>query len=184
MSICWETCPSGWNQMEDADNRLITEPAPIGTDRLEGQRCKYAEKSYTYKYDLGTGFQSSCQYYIVKLGVQSVRETERERERGCCLHCVTAATCGEEEDKRLLPLCFRVIVFLSHIVYFTACGLSWFFPLCGFSTLHHVSSHCFCLLRVFRAYILYSVVAERTSGSESQQSGIRALVWRKKWMIR
>ena len=39
--------------MEDAENRLITEPAPIGSDRLEGQRCKYAEKSYMYKYDLG-----------------------------------------------------------------------------------------------------------------------------------
>ena len=32
---CWETCPSGWNRMEDAENRLIAEPAPIGTDRLE-----------------------------------------------------------------------------------------------------------------------------------------------------
>ena len=53
---CWETCPSGWNRMEDAKNRLITEPAPIGTDRLEGQRCKYAEKSYMYKYDLGHTF--------------------------------------------------------------------------------------------------------------------------------
>ena len=53
MNNYWETCPSGWNRMEDAENRLITEPAPIGTDRLGGQRCKYAEKSYMYKYDLG-----------------------------------------------------------------------------------------------------------------------------------
>ena len=54
----------------------------------------------------------------------------REREIGRCLHCVTAAACGEEEDKRLLPLCFLChCIFLSHIVYFTACGLSWFFPL-------------------------------------------------------
>mgnify|MGYP000662730334 CR=1 FL=1 len=43
-------------RMEDAENRLITEPAPIGSDRLEGQRCKYAEKSYMYKYDLGHVF--------------------------------------------------------------------------------------------------------------------------------
>ena len=50
---CWETCPSGWNWMEDAENRLIAKPAPIGTDRLGGQRCKYAEKSHMYKYDLG-----------------------------------------------------------------------------------------------------------------------------------
>ena len=42
--------------MEDVENRLITEPAPIGTDRLEGQKCKYAEKSYMYKYDLGHTF--------------------------------------------------------------------------------------------------------------------------------
>ena len=40
-------------QMEDVENRLITESAPIGSDRLEGQRCKYAKKSYMYKYDLG-----------------------------------------------------------------------------------------------------------------------------------
>ena len=95
--------------MEDAENRLITEPALIGTDRLEGQRCKYAEKSYLYKYDLGHSFLcvESCCCAIVKLGVQRVRETERERERerDRCLHCVTAAACGEEEDKRLLPLC-------------------------------------------------------------------------------
>ena len=58
--MCWETCPSGWNRMEDAENRLITEPAPIGTDRLEGQRCKYAEKSYGYKYDLGHTLCSCC----------------------------------------------------------------------------------------------------------------------------
>ena len=37
----------------------------------------------------------------------------RERERGSCLLVVTAA-CGEEEDKRSLPLCFLDIVFLSH----------------------------------------------------------------------
>ena len=54
--MCWETCPSGWNRMERAENRLIAEPAPIGTDRLGGQRCKYAEKSYGYKYDLGHSF--------------------------------------------------------------------------------------------------------------------------------
>ena len=61
--------------MEDAENRLITEPAPIGSDRLEGQRCKYAEKSYMYKYDLGhisyEGVVHSCKVCC----------TERERER-------------------------------------------------------------------------------------------------------
>ena len=43
-------------RMDDVENRLIAEPAPIGTDRLGGQRCKYAEKSYEYKYDLGHSF--------------------------------------------------------------------------------------------------------------------------------
>ena len=50
-----------WNRMQDAENRLIAEPARIGTDRLGGQRCKYAEKSYEYKYDLGHSFL----YYVV-----------------------------------------------------------------------------------------------------------------------
>mgnify|MGYP000647984854 CR=1 FL=1 len=55
-------------RMEDAENRLITEPAPIGSDRLEGQRCKYAEKSYMYKYDLGHTFcVESCLYYFCKV---------------------------------------------------------------------------------------------------------------------
>ena len=39
--------------MEDTDNRLISEPVPIGSDQLEGHICKYAEESYVYKYDLG-----------------------------------------------------------------------------------------------------------------------------------
>ena len=115
--------------MEDAENRLIAEPAPIDTDQLEGQRCKYAEKSYLYKYDLGHISECSCKSVVahfVKLGVQSVRE--RESERGRCLLVVTAA-CGErEEDKRSLPLWFSSILYSSHIVYLTACGLSWFFP--------------------------------------------------------
>ena len=62
--------------MEDAENRLIIEPAPIGTDRLEGQRCKYAEKLYMYKYDLGY-----ISRYIMLLHNCIVRRTERERDR-------------------------------------------------------------------------------------------------------
>ena len=124
--------------MQDAENRLIAEPAPIGTNRLGGQRCKYAEKSYRYKYDLG---HTLCIELLNSCKVRCT-EHERERERGRCLLIVTDAACGEEENKRLLPLCFRAIVFLSHIVYFTACGLSWFFPFCGFSTLDPVYCHC------------------------------------------
>ena len=99
---CWKTCPSGWNRMEDAENRLIAEPAPIGTDRLGRHRCKYAEKSYMYKYDLGHTF-CVCRVVVivvVVVVVQCVSERVRERERGRCLLVVTAA-CGErEEDKR------------------------------------------------------------------------------------
>ena len=94
--------------MEDAENRLITEPAPIGSDRLEGQKCKYAEKSYMYKYDLGHIFCICDLYVVVKLFLYRAckRDRVRESERGRCLHRVTAAACGEEEDKRLLPLRF------------------------------------------------------------------------------
>ena len=58
---------TGWNRMQDAENRLIAEPAPIGTDRLGGQRCKYAEKSYRYKYDLGHRFQVSVVVVVALL---------------------------------------------------------------------------------------------------------------------
>ena len=92
--------------MEDTEKRLISEPAPIGSDRLEGHICKYAVKSYMYKYDLGHIVSKCCCLIVVKLVVQSVQERQRERERGHSLHRVTAAACGEEEDKRLLPLCF------------------------------------------------------------------------------
>ena len=40
-------------RMEDAENRLNFEPAPIGSTDCCGHLCKYAEKSYMYKYDLG-----------------------------------------------------------------------------------------------------------------------------------
>ena len=92
----------------------------------------------------------------------------RERERGCCLLIVTAAACGKEEDERSLPLRFLDCVFLSIVVLFTASGLSWFFPPLW---VFHVTS-CISTLFLFSVfisciYILYSVVAERTIGSES-----------------
>ena len=67
------------NRKEDAENRLIAEPAPIDTGRLGGQRCKYAEKSRRYKYDLG--HITVLLYYCKRLLVQSVRVRKRERER-------------------------------------------------------------------------------------------------------
>ena len=39
----------------------------IGTDRLRGQRCKYAEKSYMYKYDLGHRFHTVVIVVVVSL---------------------------------------------------------------------------------------------------------------------
>ena len=47
-------------------------------NRSEGQRCKYAEKSYMYKYDLGHRF-----YTVVVIVIVLLRSscTERERER-------------------------------------------------------------------------------------------------------
>ena len=79
-------------------------------NRSEGQTCKYIEKSYKYKYDLGDKYYRVVIIVVVKLGVQSVRE----RERGPCLLCVAAAACGDEEDERSLPLRFLDCVFLSY----------------------------------------------------------------------
>ena len=58
-------------RMEDAENRLSTKPAPIGFDRLEGQRCKYAKKSYMYKYDLGHILLCVLMNVVVVILVQS-----------------------------------------------------------------------------------------------------------------
>ena len=91
--------------MEDTENRLISEPVPIGSDRLEGHICKYAEKSYMYKYDLGN-ILLKCVVIVAVEELYRACNRARERERGRCLHFVTAAACGEEEDKRSLPLCF------------------------------------------------------------------------------
>ena len=63
--------------MEDTENRLISEPVPIGSDRLEGHICKYAEKSYMYKYDLG----HILLYVVVVDSSCTERVTERYKER-------------------------------------------------------------------------------------------------------
>ena len=77
--------------MEDAENRLNLEPAPIGSE---------GHISYMW---LLHNCKISC--------TERERERERERQRSRCLHSVTAAACGEEEDKRLLPLCFSVSLY-------------------------------------------------------------------------
>ena len=82
--------------------------------------------------------------FVVKSVVQSVKQ--RERERGRCLYLVTVAACGEEEDKRSLPLFFSSTLYSSHIVYSTAHGLSWFFPLLwGFHVISPGFSHLKCM---------------------------------------
>ena len=119
-------------------------------NRSDGQRCKYAEKSYEYKYDLGHRFYklllNSCKVRCT----ESVRERERERERSCLL-CVTAAACGEEEDERSLPLRFLDNVFLSYSGIF--CSLC---AAVGFPTLwvFHVTS---CVSTLFLFFCIYFV---------------------------
>ena len=138
-----------------------------------------------YKYDLG---HISLVVFVVHCCkvrcTERERETKRERERVRCLHCITAAACGEEEDKRLLPLCFRVIVFLSHKVYFTACGLSWFFPLCGFSTLYLVFDIVLCFVQYLICNILPSIrLWPNDLLTHFLTKWYQSVVWRKKWMI-
>ena len=58
-------------RMEDAENRLIAESVPIGFNRLEGHLCKYAEKSYRYKYDLGHILSIMLMKVVVVILVQS-----------------------------------------------------------------------------------------------------------------
>ena len=48
--VCWETCPSGWKIQRTG--RSQNQYRSVLTD-WEGHICKYAEKSYMYKYDLG-----------------------------------------------------------------------------------------------------------------------------------
>ena len=64
-------------RMEDKENRLIPEPVPID---WEGHICKYAEKSYMYKYDLGD-ILSLCWSVLLLLYRVRCTESERERER-------------------------------------------------------------------------------------------------------
>ena len=97
--------------MDDTENWLIQESVPIGSDRLEGHICKYAEKSYMYKYDLGHILSNVCMFVVEKLyrACNRERERERERERGCCLHLVTAAACGEVVMVSLMQLLVEVL---------------------------------------------------------------------------
>ena len=52
---------------------------------------------------------------------------------------IVTAVCGEEEDKRSLPLCILVVVLLSHSV-FCSLWTTVVFLTFGFSTLISVSS--------------------------------------------
>ena len=67
--------------------------------------------------------------------VQSVCiDIARERERVCVCEVVAStvtSACGEEEDKRSLPLCILVVVPLSHSV-FCSLWTAVVFPAFGF----------------------------------------------------
>ena len=92
--------------MEDIENRLIAEPAPIGSDRLEGHICKYAEKSYMYKYDLGHILYVDEKVLLYRVScIERGKERERVRERGSCLLVVTAA-CGEGRGQEVIASVF------------------------------------------------------------------------------
>ena len=134
-------------------------------NRSEGQRCKYAEQSYGYKYDLGHSIVVKCCCIFFCKCSCTERESERERERGCCLLYVTAAACGEEEDERSLPLRFLDSVFLSYSGIFCSLCAAVVFPTFW---VFHVTS-CVSTLLLVSVFIscihsLYSVVADRTSG--------------------
>ena len=61
---------------EPAHRRTVPDRyRPIGR-----QKCKYAEKSYKYKYDLGHSFCIVCCCIIVVTSCTEQRERERERE--------------------------------------------------------------------------------------------------------
>ena len=64
-------------RMEDKENRLIPEPVLID---WEGHICKYAEKSYMYKYDLGHILSVCSVVVVVELLLYRVSCTEREGE--------------------------------------------------------------------------------------------------------
>ena len=95
---------------------------------------------------------------------ESVVERVREIERGRCLLCVTAAACGEKEDEGLLPLHFLDSIFLSYSGIFCSMCAAVVFPTLWVFHVTSCVSTLFLFLYLFRAYILYSVVAERTSG--------------------
>ena len=86
-------------------------------------------------------------------------KTVSERERECVCVCVcevvastVTAACGEEEDKRSLPLRILVVVFLSHSVFYSFVNCRGFSHI-WVSTLTSVSSLSlliFCFLRINR----------------------------------
>ena len=158
--------------MEDAENRLSTEPAPIGSDRLEGQKCKYAEKSYMYKYDLGHTFLVVVVDYC-KVLVQSVREREGERSLPPRCNCRV----WRVKRTRGRCLCVSSALYSSHIVLFSAaCGCRGFSHIWVF----HVNiwcliSLCICIFLYLISCILLRFGCGRTNQwINSHQSGIRA----------
>ena len=90
----------------------------------------------------------------------------RERKRGCCFLIVTAAACGKKGIERSLPLRFLYCVFLSYSDIVYSLWAVVVFPSIGGFPRYTLCLHIiFVFLCLFRAYILHSVVAEHTSGT-------------------
>ena len=75
---------------------------------------------------------------------ESVRESERERSLPHCNRHV-----AKEGDKRSLPLCFSIFLYLSLIVIFCSLWAAVVFPTFGFSTLTYYVLSSICCFSVF-----------------------------------
>ena len=85
-----------------------------------------------YKYDL----EQTLSMWLNTSVRSCIAHVYRDRERECvCVFEVVASTvtaaCGKEEDKRSLPLCILVVVFLSHSVFYSL-WTAVVFPTFGF----------------------------------------------------
>ena len=82
---------------------------PIGR-----QKCKYAEKSYKYKYDLGHSLYVCCCIIVVTSCTERERERESVRERSLPPPCNRRRVWAKKKKTRGCCLCvFCVIVFFS-----------------------------------------------------------------------
>ena len=142
---------------------FFTTPVPIGSDRLEGHICKYAKKSYVYKYDLGHILL--CSWWKWLLYRVSCIERERERERSLPPSCNRRRVWWRRGQEVVASVFFFDIVFLSYSVFCSPWAIVVFPTIVGFPRYILCLNFVFSIFCIFRAYILVSVVAERTRES-------------------